>query len=563
MDVGNMRAALLRVLMLVLGLGIVFAAHGANTTLGISSAGATAGDTAAALNVHPMRGSGTSYDVNQSNHTQDGIAVDGTDYRAISGKVLLATESNAIIPKSMTPNALGTEDSDFQVLLDTAVDVGSVATFLAQQTFTVGSHPASVTMADVNGDGKPDLIVANLSDNTVSVLLNTTVSGAATPSFAAQQTFVTGPYPYSVTAADVNGDGKPDLIVANAGGPNQNSYGTVSVLLNTTVLGAATPSFAVLQTFATGSQPTSVIAIDINGDGNPDLVVANNIGGSVSVLLNTTAPGAVTPSFAAQQIFGTGTGSYSVTAADVNGDGKPDLIVANSSVNTVSVILNTTAPGAAMPSFTAAQTFMVGVNPYSVTTADLNGDGKPDLIAANWRDGTVSVLLNATALGAATPSFVVQQTFAVGASPLSITAADVNGDGKPDLIVANSDSTVSVLLNITAPSAATTSFAAQQTFGTGSTSAPSFGASSVTVADINGDSKRDLIVANNGDNKVSVLLNTVTPVASGSSGGGASSPWLVAGLGLMAALRRQRSTRAVSALLIEIGDSGVVRRRFS
>ena len=73
-----------------------------------------------------------------------------------------------------------------------------------------------MTAADLNGDGKPDLIVANYHSNTVSVLLNTTAPGAATPSFAAQQSFATGTYPRSVTVADINGDGKPDLIVANA-----------------------------------------------------------------------------------------------------------------------------------------------------------------------------------------------------------------------------------------------------------------------------------------------------------------------------------------------------------
>src|SRR5208282_1977144 len=70
-------------------------------------------------------------------------------------------------------------------------------------------RPTSVTTADVNGDGKPDLIVANEADNTVSVLLNTTAPGAATSSFARQQTFAVGSYPFSVTMADVNGDGKP------------------------------------------------------------------------------------------------------------------------------------------------------------------------------------------------------------------------------------------------------------------------------------------------------------------------------------------------------------------
>ena len=136
----------------------------------------------------------------------------------------------------------------------------------------------------------------------------------------------------------------------------------------------------------------------------------------MSVLLNTTAPGATTPSFATQQTFATGNGPHSVTAADVNGDGKPDLIVANFDDNTVSVLLNTTAPGATTPSFAAQQTFATGSGPGSVTAADVNGDGKPDLIVANRYDSTVSVLLNTTAPGATTPSFAAQQTFATGSA---------------------------------------------------------------------------------------------------------------------------------------------------
>ncbi len=405
-------------------------------------------------------------------------------------------------PDLIVANAI---DGTVSVLLNTTAPGAATPSFAAQQTFAVGNAPNSVTAADVNGDGKPDLIVANANDSTVSVLLNTTVPGAATPSFAAQQTFATGSFPVSVTAADVNGDGKPDLIVANA------SDNTVSVLLNTTAPGAATPSFAAQQTFATGSVPISVTAADVNGDGKPDLIVANQNDNTVSVLLNTTAPGAATPSFAAQQTFATGSGPASVTVADVNGDGKPDLIVANENGNTVSVLLNTTAPGAATPSFAAQQTFATGSAPISVTAADVNGDGKPDLIVANANDSTVSVLLNTTPAPATTfdaNSFAAQQTFATGSAPISVTAADVNGDGKPDLIVANgNDNTVSVLLNTTAPGAATPSFAAQQTFATGSDPI------SVTAADVNGDGKPDLIVANGNDSTVSVLLNTTVPGA--------------------------------------------------
>src|SRR5208337_3451295 len=276
------------------------------------------------------------------------------------------------------------------------------------QTFAVGSYPASVTVADVNGDGKPDLIVANDGSGTVSVLLNTTAPGATTPSFATQQTFAVGIGPSSVTVADVNGDGKPDLIVANGGS------GTVSVLRNAAAPGATTPSFATQQTFAVGSYPSSVTAADVNGDGKPDLIVANEVG-TVSVLLNTTAPGATTPSFAPEQTFAVGSGAFSVTAADVNGDGKPDLIVANPNSGTVSVLLNTTpAPATTFDanSFPTPPIFFTGIAPFSVTAADVNGDGEPDLIVANYGSNTVSVLLNTTARGAAAPTFAAQQTFA-------------------------------------------------------------------------------------------------------------------------------------------------------
>ena len=100
------------------------------------------------------------------------------------------------------------------------------------------NRPYDLAVADVNGDGRPDIVVSNQMSNTLSVLLNTTGAGAATPNFTAQQTVASGIYPASVALADVNGDGRPDIVVANRGSAS------VSVLLNTTAAGAATPSFA-------------------------------------------------------------------------------------------------------------------------------------------------------------------------------------------------------------------------------------------------------------------------------------------------------------------------------
>jgi large repetitive protein len=334
------------------------------------------------------------------------------------------------------------------------------------------SSPISVTSADVNGDGKADLITANHFVETVSVLL-----GTGTGTFGAKTDYATGISPYSVTSADVNGDGKADLVVANF------ASNTVSVLL-----GDGTGSFGAKVDYATGAAPYSVTSADVNGDGKADLVVANNTSATVSVLQNTG-----TGTFGAKADYVTGTAPRSVTSADVNGDGKADLVVANNGSATVSVLL-----GTGTGTFGAKADYATGTSPTSVTSADVNGDGKADLVVANTGSSTVSVLL-----GDGTGSFGTKVDYTTGFNPRSVTSADVNGDGKTDLVVANSNSyTVSVLLGT-----------GTGTFGPKTDYATDSGPLSVTSADVNGDGKADLVVANFMGDTVSVLRNTGIVIA--------------------------------------------------
>ena len=342
--------------------------------------------------------------------------------------------------------------------------------FAAKVDYATGSNPYSVTTADVNGDGYADLIVANLNSYTVSVLIN---NGYGT--FAARADYATGSGPYSVTTADVSGDGKADLIVANI------YSNSVSVLTND---GYGT--FSARADYTTGSYPYSVTSTDINGDGHADLIVANYLSNSVSVLTNDGYG-----DFTARADYATGSNPYSVTTADVNGDGKADLIVANSNSYTVSVLTNN-GDG----TFAARVDYSAGSGPYSVTTADVNGDGKVDLIVANNWSSSVSVLTN-DGYGA----FADRADYDTGNNPSSVTTADVNGDGKVDLIVANSNSNnISVLKN-----KGDGTFAAKIDYAAGNY--PYF----VTGADVNGDGKVDLIIANTNSNSVSILSNTAHP----------------------------------------------------
>jgi hypothetical protein len=244
-------------------------------------------------------------------------------------------------------------------------------------------------------------------------------------------------------------------------------------------------TFAAAANFSAGTNPHSVAIGDFNGDGKPDLVTANSGSNNISILSNTTVTS--TPSgpisFGTAVNYNVGTTPEAVAIGDFNGDGKLDLVVTNSGSNNVSILL-----GTGTGSFGAATPYGAGTGPTSVVIGDFNRDGKLDIAVAN--SGGVSILLNS-----GTGTFPAATPYGAGTGPMAIAVGDFNGDGILDLVVANSGGNVSILIGT-----------GSGTFGTAANFSTGTSPRSVAVGDFNGDGKLDLAVANSGSSNVSILL---------------------------------------------------------
>jgi len=281
-------------------------------------------------------------------------------------------------------------------------------------------------------------------------------------------TGVTPKLPMSVATGDFNGDGKLDLAL---GMQEDGNPGYVNVLLGKGD-GTFTP---VSSSPATGRTPGSMVVGDINGDGKLDLAVANYSDNTVTILLGRGDGTFLPPSGSTVRV---GAGPTALALGDFNRDQKLDLVVANGTDNTLTILL-----GNGDGTFTPASSPPAPGSPFGLAVGDFNGDGKLDLAVANFDVNTVTILLgngDGTFAPAPSPPASKGPALAVG---------DFNSDGKLDLAVTNSgDSTVTILLGngdgTFAPISGCCGTSVSLTFTLG-----------MAAGDFNGDGKLDLAVA--------------------------------------------------------------------
>jgi hypothetical protein len=292
-----------------------------------------------------------------------------------------------------------------------------------------GKDPIALAAGDLDGDGIPDLVVANtqtlpggIQENTLSLLL----SGPQITVVLPPRALALGRRdPLDLALADFNGDGRLDIAVAARGGND------VLIFFQS----GAAASFAAPVAFALPAEPTCLVAADLNGDGRMDLAVGL-ASGDVAVLLQDpigTGPGLFRPPVT----YPLGDRIAQLRAADLNGDGRPDLAVALSFGYTGQLGLLFQDPAQAGRFKPALMLDTGDEGACALAVGDLDGDGRPEIVVANagapgW-PGSVTVFHDD-----GTPGSYSLRTFYAGyGGPSSVAIGDVNGDGRPDLILAD------------------------------------------------------------------------------------------------------------------------------
>ncbi|MGE6758300.1 FG-GAP-like repeat-containing protein, partial [Corallococcus interemptor] len=350
---------------------------------------------------------------------------------------------------------------------------GGVRTRLEVATTTI---PSWTAIGDLNGDGKLDL-AAGSSEQRVNVSL-----GNGDGRFGASRVLVAPSQVSAVAIVDLDGNGRPDLVTSNAGGtPAPTLNGNVSVWM-----GDGAGGFGVRKEFATGVAPNALLAEDFTGDGKVDLVTANGLDHTVSLLAGDGAGG-----FAARRdspVTGT---PVALASMDVDGDGRRDLVVVDYDGNVETVRNDGTG------FFTRQQSTYVGSRPRAIALGDFNGDGRMEAAVASSTGNFVTVLSIQPTWG-----LTALTTLTTAVTPQGVVAADFDRDGTTDLVITHNPASLgSDYFFYFYPGRGTNAFGLPVRYTVrGSISA-------AASADLDADGRPDLITSQSSHKSVGVFMN--------------------------------------------------------
>jgi len=396
---------------------------------------------------------------------------------------------------TVTCNGFSTFSSDFFTVI--SGEVLTPASFISKTDFQTELSPSLLARGDLNDDGRPDMVVSNFGSNSISVFINSSTPG--TVAFNPALNLPTGPNPETVQIVDVNSDGKMDIIVSNI----TNFY---SIFINTSIGGIL--SFANRLDVAWAGinySPRGIYGTDLDDDGKTDIVTADNNKfidwntnheyGTISISRNTGFLGNI--SFATPIIYKAGEYPRSVFAADFDGDNKPDLGVTNHVTPSVSLFLNASVPGNI--NFVAQPSLAIGGRGQQLNIADMDGDGKKDILTSVlFGTGGVHIFRNTSTIG--NLSFARPFNILPG-GPLDIAVGDLDGDGMPDLAITNVNTgRISVYKNISTPG--NLAFGPKMDYTGG---APGHNLIGIGIGDVDGDSFPDLTITNQNTNVATIL----------------------------------------------------------
>ena len=392
-------------------------------------------------------------------------------------------------------------------------ETGSIR-FQPKTDYTTGTCPNIAAIGDLDGDGLPDLVSVNKISASLTIMQNqgTGVAGFNIPSLSLP---LQG-QPSNVKIADIDGDGRPDIIIATgSGGPSIGIYRNITNFASSTTPRTLAFSTRVDLVISSVTNSPGVLAIaDFDGDGKLDIAAScyYTNPGKLIILKNNNSVGSVNSFTLNSYNTGVNTNALtsSLTVGDFNNDHLPDICVLNEdtyNAGTMSVFRNTSTSG--ILSFAAPSAVAVGIYPVDIQSADMDGDGNTDVVVTSSIDSSVSLYRNTSS---STSAITFGSRVIIGSSignPSGIALGDLDADGKPDVVVASWIYSGFVKVWKNNSTSGSPSFTGATTLATNRFPA------GINIGDLDGDGYPEIVAGNTGQdtgNTVSIFRNTPLPI---------------------------------------------------